>query len=57
MPLFIWYYSNIHRSLETRIKTFINIDNKMFFSKNPPHLWESVGIKALMSFFLRDKEF
>lgn len=57
MPLFIWYYSNIHRSLETRIKTFINIENKMFFSKNPPHLWESVGIKALMSFFLRDKEF
>lgn len=57
MLLFIWYYSNIYRLFEIRIKIFINIDNKMFFFKNFLYFWESVGIKVLMFFFLRDKEF
>lgn len=57
MLLFIWYYSNIYRLFEIRIKIFINIENKMFFFKNFLYFWESVGIKVLMFFFLRDKEF
>lgn len=39
------------------MKVFINIENKIYFFKNFLYFWERVGIKVLMIFFLRDKEF